>query len=459
MRRVLIVALLLASCSLLAEGVVHESYLDNGFKIIVKEDHRAPIVATQVWYKVGSSYEPNGVTGVSHLLEHMMFKGTHAYGPGEFSRIIAANGGDDNAMTSRDFTAYVQTLASDRLEVALELEADRMRNLTLPPDEFTKELEVVKEERRLRTEDKPTALTYEQFNALAYSTLPYANPVVGWMNDLNNMEVSDLGDWYRRWYAPNNATLVVVGDVDPEQVNQLAERYFGVLKPGVIPRLKPLREPPQRGEVRALVRVQARQPYLIMGYKAPVITTAEASWEPYALDMLAAVLDGGDSSRFSRNLIRGREVAVSAGAGYNAFSRLSGLFTLSGRPANGHSMEALEKALKDEIGQVQRDLVSEEELQRVRAQVIAGEVYELDSVYYQAMQIGILETAGLDWRLLDQYADNIRQVTAEQVREVARRYLKDERLTVTRLEPLPMNDLSMKRTQSDAPSAKESDHG
>ncbi len=251
MRRVLIVALLLASCSLLAEGVVHESYLDNGFKIIVKEDHRAPIVATQVWYKVGSSYEPNGVTGVSHLLEHMMFKGTHAYGPGEFSRIIAANGGDDNAMTSRDFTAYVQTLASDRLEVALELEADRMRNLTLPPGEFTKELEVVKEERRLRTEDKPTALTYEQFNALAYSTLPYANPVVGWMNDLNNMEVSDLGDWYRRWYAPNNATLVVVGDVDPEQVNQLAERYFGVLKPGVIPRLKPLREPPQRGEVRA----------------------------------------------------------------------------------------------------------------------------------------------------------------------------------------------------------------
>ncbi|MEJ1354969.1 MAG: pitrilysin family protein [Candidatus Sedimenticola sp. (ex Thyasira tokunagai)] len=459
MRRLLTAGLLLISFSLLAGSNVHEVLLDNGLKVIVKEDHRAPIVATQVWYKVGSSYEPDGVTGVSHVLEHMMFKGTQKHESGEFSRIIAANGGDDNAMTSRDFTAYVQTLASDRLEVALELEADRMRNLTLPQDQFAKELEVVKEERRLRTEDKPTALAYEQFTALAYNTLPYANPVIGWMNDLNNMKVGDLRQWYRRWYAPNNATLVVVGDVDPEKVNQLAERYFGLLKPEPVPLLKPLREPPQRGEVRALVRVPARQPYLIMGYKAPVIATTEAAWEPYALDVLAAVLDGGDSSRFSRNLVRGKEIAVSASAGYNAFSRLSGLFTLSGRPANGHSMEELERALKSEVEQVQRDLVSEEELQRVRAQVIAGEVYELDSVYYQAMQIGMLETVGLDWRLLDQYTDNIKRVTAEQVRKVARKYLQDERLTVTRLEPLPMDDLSMRAVQPHGLPAKEDDHG
>ncbi|MES9902337.1 MAG: pitrilysin family protein [Sedimenticola sp.] len=441
MRHVLAAALLLASFSLPA--TVHEFLLDNGLKVIVKEDHRAPIAAIQVWYKVGSSYEPDGVTGVSHVLEHMMFKGTNRHGAGEFSRIIAANGGDDNAMTSRDFTAYVQTLASDRLEVAFELEADRMRNLTLPADEFTKELEVVKEERRLRTEDSPTALTYERFNALAYSALPYANPVIGWMSDLNNMQVEDLRDWYRRWYAPNNATLVVVGDVQVDQVRRLAEGSFGLLKSEPVPRLKPLREPPQRGEVRARVAVPAREPYLIMGYKTPVITTAEEAWEPYALAMLSAVLDGGNSSRFSRDLVRGREIAVSAGASYSAFSRLSGLFILSGRPAKGHSMDELEQALRGEIERVKSELVSEEELQRVRTQVVAGEVYELDSVYYQAMQIGMLETVGLDWRLLDQYTDNIKRVTVEQVREVARRYLLDEELTVAILHPLPMDDLSL----------------
>ncbi len=427
-RHVLAAALLLASFSLPA--TVHEFLLDNGLKVIVKEDHRAPIAAIQVWYKVGSSYEPNGVTGVSHVLEHMMFKGTNRHGAGEFSRIIAANGGDDNAMTSRDFTAYVQTLASDRLEVAFELEADRMRNLTLPADEFAKELDVVKEERRLRTEDNPTALTYERFSALAYSALPYANPVIGWMSDLNNMQVEDLRDWYHRWYAPNNATLVVVGDVEVDQVRRLAEGSFGLLKSEPVPRLKPLREPPQRGEVRARVEVPAREPYLIMGYKTPVITTAEEAWEPYALAMLSAVLDGGNSSRFSRDLVRGREIAVSAGASYSAFSRLSGLFILSGRPAKGHSMDELEQALRGEIERVKSELVSEEELQRVRTQVVAGEVYELDSVYYQAMQIGMLETVGLDWRLLDQYTDNIKRVTVEQVREVARRYLLDEELTV-----------------------------
>lgn len=446
MRSILTAALLLVSFSPLAAAVVHESVLDNGLRIIVKEDHRAPIVAVQVWYRVGSSYEPNGITGISHVLEHMMFKGTEKHGPGEYSRIIAANGGDDNAMTSRDFTAYVQTLASDRLEVALELEADRMRNLTLPAEEFAKELEVVKEERRLRTEDKPTALAYEQFSALAYTALPYGNPVVGWMNDLNHMQVEDLRHWYNRWYAPNNATLVVVGDVDPARVAQLAKRYFGPSQAEQIPTLKPLRQPPQHGEVRARVRLPARQPYLMMGYKAPVVTTADAPWEPYALDMLAAILDGGDSARFSRNLIRGREVAVSAGASYNAFSRLAGLFTLSGRPASGHSMETLELALKAEVERVKDELVSDDELQRVRAQVIAGEVYELDSVYYQAMQLGILETAGLDWRLLDQYSENIRQVTAEQVRQVARKYLQERYLTVTTLDPLPMEGESSTAT-------------
>lgn len=438
MRRLLLAALVLLSGVAIADDRVHEMVLDNGMKVIVKEDHRAPIMVSQVWYKVGSSYEPDGITGISHVLEHMMFKGTDSLAPGEFSRIIAANGGTENAFTGRDYTAYFQTMSRDRLEISMKLEADRMRNLSLPAEEFAKEVEVVKEERRLRTEDKPTGQVYEQFSALAYRSLPYANPVIGWMNDLNNLQVTDLAEWYRLWYAPNNATLVVVGDVQPETVFSLARRYFGPLQREPVPLLKPLREPEQKGEIRSLVRVAAKEPYLIMGYKTPVISTAETNWEPYALEMVAALLDGGSSARLSRNLLRGSEVASSAGADYSPFSRLPGMLLLDGTPAPGRSMDELESALRGEIARLQEEAVGEAELARVRTQVIASKVYQLDSVFYQAMEIGRLETVGLDWRLKDEYVERLRQITPQQVRAVARKYLQDDNLTVTRLEPLPM---------------------
>ncbi|MCW8907824.1 MAG: insulinase family protein, partial [Sedimenticola sp.] len=299
--------------------------------------------------------------------------------------------------------------------------------------------EVVKEERRLRTEDKPTGQTYEQFNALAYRSLPYANPVIGWMNDLNNLQVGDLKEWYRLWYAPNNAVLVVVGDVEPESVFDLARKYFGPLQREPVPALKSLREPAQKGEVRSRVRVAAKEPYLLMGYKVPVITTAETEWEPYALEMAAAVLDGGNSARFSRNLFRGSEVATSAGADYSPFNRLPGLFLMDGTPASGRSMDELESALRDEVARLRDEAVDEQELQRVRTQVIASKVYQLDSVFYQAMEIGRLETVGLDWRLKDQYVERLKQVTPQQVQAVAKKYLQDDNLTVTRLDPLPMD--------------------
>ncbi len=427
-----------AEASAVNGGKVTEYKLDNGMQVIVKEDNRAPIAVSQVWYKVGSSYEPHGITGVSHLLEHMMFKGTKQHPTGEFSRIIAANGGRENAFTSRDYTAYFQTMSADRIEISFKLEADRMRNLLLPAEEFKKELEVVKEERRMRTEDKPNSLTREQFYAVSYRSLPYATPVIGWMNDLDNMQVEDLRAWYRKWYAPNNATLVVVGDVKPEWVLQMAKKYFGPLKAETIPKLKPLREPPQRGVIRTNVRAPARQPYLLLGYKTPVISTADAEWEPYALEMLVAILDGGSSSRISKKLIRGQEIAVSAGAGYSAFSKYSGMLTMSAIPAKGYTLDDLEKALRAEIELLKSEPVSQEELQRVQAQVVASQVYELDSVFYQAMQIGTLETIGLDWRLVDSYAENMRKVTPEQVQAVAKKYLTSDRLTVAELEPLPL---------------------
>ncbi len=432
--------LLLFCCStvVFASAQVHEFQLGNGMKVIVKEDHRAPIVVSQVWYKVGSSYEHRGITGVSHVLEHMMFKGTKKHPPGEFSRIIAANGGRENAFTGRDYTAYFQTLSKDRLEVSFEMEADRMRNLILLPEEFAKEVEVVKEERRLRTEDKPTSLTYEQFNAVAFRSSPYRNPVIGWMNDLNNMKVEDLRAWYQRWYAPNNAILVVVGDVDAKAVFALVKKHFGAFKPEKINGSKPSKESAQLGEIRLKVRAPARQPYFLMGYKTPVVGTAAAEWEPYALEMLAAVLDGGSSARFARNLVRGQELAVSAGASYSAFTRLSSLLLLDGSPAEGHSIAELESALLAELERIKTEPVSQQELERIQAQVIAGKVYEQDSVFYQAMQIGMLETIGLDWRLNDEYIDRLKAVTPEQVQAVAKKYLVEEHLTVAELVPLPM---------------------
>lgn len=435
-----LLAVLLLPGAVLAE--VHERVLNNGLKVIVKEDHRAPVVVSQVWYKVGSSYEHVGITGISHVLEHMMFKGTKAHPPGEFSRIIAENGGQENAFTGRDYTSYFQQLEASRLPISFELEADRMRNLLLLPEEFKKELQVVIEERRLRTEDRPSALTYEQFQAVAFDVSPYGNPVIGWMTDLQNLTVEDLRAWYEKWYAPNNATLVVVGDVDAKAVFSLAERHFGKLKPSKLTPLKPREEPPQRGERRVTVKLPAEVPFLVMGYKVPVLKTVDEPWKAYALEVLAGVLDGGASARLARDLVRGSQVASSVGADYELYARSDSLLSLQGTPARGHTTAELEQALRKQVAKLREEPVSLDELARIKAQVTAAKVYEKDSVFYQAMQIGTLETVGLDHRIADEYVDRIAAVTPEQVQAVAREYLTDERLTVAVLEPLPLNTQS-----------------
>jgi len=434
-KQILSLALLLP---LAAVAKVSEYTLDNGMKVIVKQDHRAPVVVSQVWYKVGSSYEPKGLTGISHALEHMMFKGTEKYGPGEFSRIVSALGGNENAFTSRDYTAYFETLSAQHLERALELEADRMRNLVLDPEEFRKEIEVVKEERRLRTEDKPTGRVYEQFSAVAWRASPYQNPVIGWMHDLENMTLEDLAAWYQKWYAPNNATLVVVGDVEPKDVLELARKHFGSLPESEVPDLKPAVEPDQVGETRVDVEVPAKQPYVLMGYKTPIIGTAAEEWEPYALTVLANVLDGGESARLSRELVRGSGIAASAGADYGSYSRLPGMFLLSGTPTDEHTVPEVEKALRDMVASLREELIDEAELKRIVTQAVASKVFEADSLFAQAMEIGVLETIGLDWRLVEAEIDALKAVTPEQVRTVAQRYLVDNNLTVATLTPLPM---------------------
>ena len=445
--RVLLAALAaLLSAPTWAAGNIHEYLLENGMKVVVKTDHRAPIVTSQVWYKIGASYEESGDTGLSHVLEHMMFKGTEKIGPGEFSRIVAELGGTENAFTSRDYTAYFETLSSQHLERAMELEADRMRNLRLDQEEYARELAVVMEERRMRTDDKPSGLTYEQLMAVAYRASPYQNPVIGWMNDLQNMQLADLQDWYERWYAPNNATLVVVGDVQPEQVLALAQKHFEPIPTSEIGELKPMVEPRQRGLTRVTVRAPAKQPYMLMGYKTPVVGHAEHDWEPYALYVLASVLDGGASARLSTELVRKQKIAASAGAQYDTYSRLPSLFLFDGTPTDGHTTEQVELALRAQIKLLQEELISDEELQRVITQVVASKVYQADSVFYQAMEIGILETIGLDWRMLNTELDAIRAVTPAQVREVARKYLIDDNLTVATLVP---EEIEPQVTQAD----------
>ncbi len=439
MRSMLAIFLLLGSQMALAAGAVTEYQLENGLKLVIKEDHRAPVVVSQVWYKVGASYEHDGITGVSHVLEHMMFKGTDAHPPGEFSRIIAENGGRENAFTSKDYTAYFQRLEKTRLAISFELEADRMRNLHLQDKEFQKEINVVMEERRLRTEDKPTSLTYEQFVASAFVSSSVRIPTIGWMNDLENMQLSDLQDWYQRWYAPNNAIVVVVGDVEPAAVLALAKKYFGPLKPEEIIPPKPRLEPPQRGKRYINVQAPAEVPYTIMGYKAPVLRTAEEDWEPYALEVLANILDGGDSARLTRELVRGSQVASSAGAGYDLYDRQEGLFLLDGTPAGKHTVAEVQQALFEQVQRLQETLIEADELARVKSQVVASNVYEQDSSFYQAMKVGQLEAVGLDWKLADAYVDRINAVTVGQVQAVAKKYLVEARLTIAELDPLPMD--------------------
>ena len=431
------ILLLLLSCIPLlpvyAKTVEHQ--LDNGMKVIVREDNRAPVVVSQLWYRIGSTYEFDGITGVSHVLEHMMFKGTENLKPGEFSEIIAANGGSENAFTSRDYTTYFQRIASDRLELCLQLEADRMRNVIFKSGEFKKELAVVKEERRWRVDNKPKSKLFEQFFATAFLSSPIRIPTIGWMDDLKNMEMQDAADWYRQWYAPNNATLVIVGDVKSEDAIALVEKYFADIEPSDINPPKPRAEIEQQGERRIVMYGQTSNPYLIMGYKAPVLKDLEDPADAYALDVMSGILDGGNSARIATRILRGDEIAVEAGTSYDQFDRLAGLFLFAGTPNKGVEPAALEQAFKGEIDDLREKKVSDSELERVKAQVIAGKVFDRDSMFNMGMQIGMLDASGYDWSILDDYVDNIRKITADDIQRVARKYFNDDQLTVATLLP------------------------
>ena len=416
-------------------GPTHEYHLKNGLTLIVREDHRAPVVLSSVWYKVGGSYEHDGITGISHMLEHMMFKGTKKYKPGELNKIVSDNGGDQNAMTGEDYTVYYQKWSKDKLPLSLMLEADRMKNLTLQQDLYNKEHQVVMEERRLRVDDNPQAVMVERYNAAAYVNSPYHHPVVGWMTDISHLTLADLSKWYHAWYAPNNAIVIIIGDVSPNKVFALTKKYFSTIKKTQLPSIKPREEVAPLGSRFVYVHAVAKLPWLVVGFNTPSLKTVKKPWEAYALLVASGILDSGTSSRLQKDLVRGKQIAVSASSSYNLYSKYSTDFSLTGVPTEKTSSTSLLNALEQEVVRLQSEPVSKKELERVKAQVIANNVFEKDSLMNQLMNIGAPEAVGLSWKSGDNFVQYVNAVTADQIQQVARRYLTKDRMTVGELVP------------------------
>jgi len=442
-RAVLASALALAlplSSSLAQTGPVkpEQFTLANGLTVIVQPDRRAPTAVQMLWVRVGSMDEVDGTTGVAHALEHLMFKGTKELKPGEFSRRVAALGGRENAFTSRDYTGYYQQIPAVKLEDVMKLESDRFANNQWADDEFKREIEVVKEERRLRTEDQPRALLGEQQNAMVFTASPYRRPVVGWMSDLDSMTPDDARAFFKRWYVPANAALVVAGDVDVAKVRALAEKYYGAIPARAVPPRKPRTEPEQRGLRRVEFKAPAEQAYVSLDFRVPQLVSLDAQTDAWALVVLSAVLDGYTGSRLDRALTQGPgRVADSASAGYGLAGRGPQLFSLSGVPAAGQSAATVEAALRAEVAKVAKDGVGAAELARVKTQWVASETYKLDSVMAQARELGSNWAQGLPLDASQRIVEKLQAVTAEQVQAVAGRYFGDDQLTVATLHPLP----------------------
>ncbi|MBS1127779.1 MAG: putative Zn-dependent protease, involved in pqq synthesis (ppqF) [Nitrospirae bacterium] len=433
-RETFMVVLLLLFLSTLGFGQemrVTETILPNGLKVLLKEEHKSPVVTFQVWYRVGARNERLGKTGMSHLLEHMMFKGSKKYGPKQFSQVVQRNGGNDNAFTSKDYTAYFENLAADRLEIAMDLESDRMQNLLLDPKEFLSERDVVKEERRMRYEDDPTQTMVEQMMATAFSAHPYQWPVIGWMADIGNITREDLEKHYRTYYAPNNATVVVVGDFDSKKTLALVEKYFGSIPRGPeVPKVGAV-EPKQLGEKRVKVKQEAELPAIYAGYKVPNLTSADS----HALNVLQGILSSGKSSRLYRSLVYDKQIALYAGGDYDDVSTDPNLFYVYAGIMPGKSEDEVERALYVEIDRMKNEPVSDEELQKAKNQAEAGFIMSQDSMFYQAMLLGQYETVA-NWKLLGAYLDGIRAVKKEDIERVARQYFTEDNRTVGILVPV-----------------------
>ncbi len=411
---------------------VREYTLENGLKIILAEDHKAPVATFQIWYKVGSRNETTGKTGLSHFLEHMMFKGTQKYGSKMFSRIIQKNGGIDNAYTTKDYTVYFQELSSDRIHLSIELEADRMQNLLLDPEEVKSERDVIKEERRLRYEDNPQRALFEEVTAAAFKAHPYNNPVIGWMSDIASLERENLYGYYKRYYSPDNSFIVIAGDIDPDKLITKTKKYFSSIPTTYSkstiqsPRL---REPQQRGERRIYLKKQAKLPFIIIAYHVPSIPHKDS----YALDILTTVLSG-KSGRLYQNIIKDKKIAINVFSSYSGMYLDPYLFYFGGTVPPDKDIDLLEQAIYEEIEKIKTAPPSEREIQKAINQIVAYFIMGQDSVRFQAELIGEFEMLG-DWKLKDHYITNIKKITPEDVQSIVQKYFINDNRTVGILIP------------------------
>jgi zinc protease len=444
MKKLLSILLLTLSPGLFAEVV--EFNLANGLHVLVKPDHRAPIAITMVWYKVGSADEIGGQTGLSHALEHMMFKGTPTIPAGKFSQIIAGHGGQDNAFTNQDYTAYYEKISAPALNTALRLEADRMSQLNLSAEEFSKEIQVIKEERRLRVDNNPQALTVERFDATAYLSPAYQHPIIGWMSDLEHLHVETLRKWYQQYYTPNNATLVIVGDVDPEKVKARVEHYFGHIQQHMVPQRFPQEEPKPLGNKQVELHTLAQQPILLMGFTTPSLGYLALSpqkdasaTDPYALEVIAGILDAGGNGRLTKSVVNTQHIAVVANAYYDLYTRYQTQFMLFAIPATNHTLGELKNAFLQEMNHLKTSLISPQELKRIQTQLIAQKTFAQDSLFGQAMEMGLVETIGLNYHVIDEYNAHVLSITPEQIMTCAKKYFCDTCLTEAQLYPKSSN--------------------
>jgi len=419
---------------------VVERRLKNGMRVLILRESRAPLVTHQVWYRVGSRNEELGKTGVSHLTEHLMFKATDKFKAKEFSQLVQKSGGSDNAFTSKDYTAYFQNGPKTELKRWMEMEADRMRGLKVDDKEFQTEKKVVLEERRLRTEDDPVSFLVEDAIAAAYKAHPYQWPIIGWYHDLETLDRQDFLKYYQTYYQPNNATLVVVGDVEPNEVLTWAEAIYGAIPRASDPPKVTAKEPRQYGERRVVVQREAQLPYLLMGYHVP-------NWESpdsFPLELLVRLLSKGKSSRLYYNLVYKGRLALSAGADYDLDTADASLFVLYGQPLPGKTVAQLERALEAEVKKLQTDLVDPKELEKAKNQVTAAFYMSMDSLFYRGMVLGKLATVAR-WTLVRDFIPKIQQVTAEDIRRVAHEYLVPENRTLGVLLPLKSKEPKVTR--------------
>lgn len=413
--------------------------LSNGLKVIIQEDHRSAVVMTQIWYKVGSTDEQQGLGGISHLLEHMMFKGTKKVSGDDFSRIVSRFGGAQNAFTSFDYTGYYQNYPAHRLGLALELEADRMRNLVLTESDFISERQVVMEERRQRTDDVPRALAYEQFRYKAFTKGNQRNPVIGKMSDIKNIKLSDLKKWYDTWYQPNNATLVIVGDVNTDDALAQVKKYFAHIPKAKVPKRNTVTEPTFKGLQRFDYETSVPVPILYIGFNVPSLSTSIKNQrqdnEAYALALLSHVLDGGMSSRLETNLVRQQKILSQVSSGYDLLSRGDGLFFISAVPSAGVTLEQAEQAIQKEINNFKQHSISDTEILRAKTNYLTGLIFQQDNPSAQARMIGLIESIGLQHTILANLPNDLSQVSKQMLKNTAKKYFVDSNKTVMYVKP------------------------